>query len=85
MQKDKTTLGEERFALLIGNLYGMPTASRVYSIERDRLLNEELPKRWPDVTVKQCMYEPRLFIIERKGIVYVSIHVDDIHVHVVQN
>lgn len=69
--------GEERYALLIGNLYGMPTASRVYSIERDRLLNEELPKRWPDVTVKQCMYEPCLFMIERKGIGYVSIHVDD--------
>ena len=30
-------------ALLIGNFYGMPTASRVYSIERDRLLLEGMP------------------------------------------
>ena len=69
--------GEERYALLIGNLYGMPTASRVYSIERDRLLLEEMPRRWPDVTIEQNPYEPCLFKIKRKGIGYVSIHVDD--------
>ena len=64
-------------ALLIGNFYGMPTASRVYSIERDRLLLEEMPRRWPDVTIEQNPYEPCLFKITRKGIGYVSIHVDD--------
>ena len=69
--------GDELYALLIGNLYGMPTVSRVYSIERDRLLNEELPRRWPEVKVEQNPYEPCLFKITRKGTGYVSIHVDD--------
>ena len=62
---------------MVGNLYGMPTASRVFSKERDRLLLEELPKHHPGVTVQQMEYEPCLFIIKRKSIGYVSIHVDD--------
>jgi hypothetical protein len=69
--------GEERYAILVGNLYGMPTASRVFSKERDRLLLEVLPKHHPGVTVQQMEYEPCLFIIKRKSIGYVSIHVDD--------
>ena len=74
--RDPTT-GEERYAILVGNLYGMPTASRVFSKERDRLLLEVLPKHHPGVTVQQMEYEPCLFIIKRKSIGYVSIHVDD--------
>jgi hypothetical protein len=69
--------GEERYALLIGNLYGMPTASRVFSQERDRLLLEELPKRHPGVEIAQMEYGPCLFKIKRKGIGFVSLHVDD--------
>ena len=69
--------GEERFALLIGNLYGMPTASRVFSLERDRMLLEELPKRHPGVTIRQMEYEPCLFKIQRKGVGFVSLWVDD--------
>jgi hypothetical protein len=69
--------GEERYALLIGNLYGMPTASRVFSKERDRLLLEELPKRHPGVTVSQMEFEPCMFKLKRKGVGFISIHVDD--------
>ena len=59
----------------------MPTASRVYSIERDRLLNEEPPRRWPEVKVEQNPYEPCLFKITRKRIGCVSIHVDPFSMH----
>ena len=38
--------GEERYALITGNLYGLPTSARVFSQERDRLLLEEMPRRW---------------------------------------
>ena len=38
--------GEERYALITGNLYGLPTSARVFSQERDRLLLEEMPRRY---------------------------------------
>ena len=63
--------GEERYAILVGNLYGMPTASSVFSKERDRLLLEVLPKHHHGVTVQQMEYEHCLFIIKRKSIGYV--------------
>ena len=74
--RDPTT-GEERYALLVGNLYGMPTASRVFSKERDRLLLEELPRRHKDITITRMMYDACLFKVTRKGTGWVSIHVDD--------
>ena len=36
--------GQERYALLIGNVYGVPTAGRVFGKERDRIILEAMPK-----------------------------------------
>ena len=36
--------GNERYMVLKGNVYGEPTAARVFSIERDRHMLKELPK-----------------------------------------
>jgi len=69
--------GEERYALITGNLYGLPTSARVFSQERDRLLLEELPKRHPGVKVEQMIYEPCLYKVTRHGVGFICSHVDD--------
>ena len=35
--------GQETYALVVGNVYGLPTAGRTFAKERNRLLLEELP------------------------------------------
>ena len=55
------TDGKERYGLIVGNLYGLPSSGRVYAKERNRLVLEELPKRtgWKTrkLTSEPCMYE----------------------------
>ena len=77
---------KERFMVLKGNVYGVPTAARVFSIERDRLMLEVLPKTtgWK-VTIG--MYESCMYKIQTdKGVVFINTHTDDcdcllIHYH----
>ena len=58
-----TVSGQERYALLIGNVYGVPTAGRVFGKERDRIILEAMPKAkgW---RAWQCTYDPCIYIIE---------------------
>jgi hypothetical protein len=69
--------GNEQYALLIGNVYGVPTAGRVFAKERDRLILEHIPKEtgWK---AWQCTYDPCIYVIETdKGKTFISIHTDD--------
>ena len=69
--------GKERYMVLKGNVYGVPTAARVFSIERDRLMLEELPRTtgWK-VTIG--MYESCMYKIQTdKGVVFINTHTDD--------
>ena len=62
--------GEETYALVVGNVYGLPTAGRTFAKERNRLLLEELPKRTGWKTSKLTR-EPCVYKIETEnGIVY---------------
>jgi len=69
--------GKERYGLIVGNLYGLPSSGRVYAKERNRLVLEELPKRtgWKTrkLTSEPCMYE----IITGNGKAYMLVHTDD--------
>ena len=49
--------GTETYALITGNLYGLPTACRTYTKERHRLILERLPQRtgW---TASKLLREP---------------------------
>eukprot|EP01048_Picozoa_sp_COSAG05_P002832 COSAG05_NODE_123_length_17568_cov_235.438148_12_plen_134_part_00 len=63
--------------VLKGNVYGVPTAARVFSKERDRLMLTELPKAtgW---TVSLGTYESCMYKIQtHKGIVFINTHTDD--------
>ena len=69
--------GKERYMILQGNVYGVPTAARVFAKERDRLMLEEIPRRtgW---TVKTLMYESCIYKIQTdNGCVLISTHTDD--------
>ena len=69
--------GNERYMVLKGNVYGVPTAARVFSIERDRLMLEELPKAtgWK---VSLGMYESCMYKIQTdKGVVFINTHTND--------
>ena len=58
--------GKERYMILQGNVYGVPTAARVFAKERDRLMLEEIPRRtgW---TVTTLMYESCIYKIQTEG------------------
>ena len=69
--------GEERYALVTGNIYGIPTAGRVYAKERDRLMTVVLPKKtgWK---CKALLYEPCIYeILTENGRVLINTHTDD--------
>lgn len=69
--------GNERYMVLKGNVYGVPTAARVFAIERDRLMLEELP-RVTGWKVSIGMYESCMYKIQTdKGIVFINTHTDD--------
>ena len=56
-EQHKQADGTETYALIQGNLYGLPTAARTYTKERHRLILSELPKRtgW---TASKLLREP---------------------------
>ena len=76
-KSDKFPEGEETYAIVIGNVYGIPTAGRVFAAERERLLLEVLPEKtgW---SVYQCEYEPCMIEITTDlGRVLMNTHTDD--------
>ena len=69
--------GEELYAILMKNCYGMPQADRRYSQLRDAFIMERFNQDgW---SVKKARMDPCLFIFQSptKRTTYVSIHTDD--------
>ena len=60
--RDKKT-GEERFAVAIGNIYGIPMAGKTWANERDRVLLKHLPSVKKGWAVSTATYDPCVFII----------------------
>jgi hypothetical protein len=60
--RDKKT-GEERFAIAIGNVYGIPSAGKTWANERDRVLLKHLPSVKKGWAVSTATYDPCVFII----------------------
>lgn len=71
--------GTETYALITGNLYGLPTACRTYTKERHRLILERLPQRtgW---TASKLLREPCCYHLNtghKHGNIFSNIHTDD--------
>ena len=74
--RDKKS-GKETYALVVGNVYGLPTAGRTYAKERHRLVLVVLPQKtgW---TSRKLVREPCMYEIKTdKGLVYMLVHTDD--------
>ena len=71
--------GEERYAILIGNLYGLPQSARVWAQYRDDVYLNKLPETYPGWKVERMMYEQCMFkFTSPKGKVsFKVIHTDD--------
>ena len=78
-EQHKQADGTETYALIKGNLYGLPTAARTYTKERHRLILSELPKRtgW---TASKLLREPCCYHLNtghKSGNIFSNIHTDD--------
>ena len=62
-EKSARIFSQERFAVAVGNIYGIPIAGRTWANERDRVILEELPKQKRGWIVHTATYDPCVFII----------------------